>query len=543
MVLGWDELGDLSIYPDKENLRQAIQKTYGGTGSHKNDVLAVWQFQHELKAGDIVYAKKGLSTVLGRGVVQDDEYYYDNTRTRYKNVRRIRWTHTGEWEHPGSAVLKTLTNITRYPDYVDKLENMILGNENKKGPMEKKHKDYIDLLKAGKNLILTGAPGTGKTYLAKMIADEMQAETEFVQFHPSYDYTDFVEGLRPIENGSFERRDGIFKEFCKKALRNLEDSKKSQKALEEERNIEDSIEAFLSSAVENGTELFLKTGNPFIITDYNEKVISIESKDNEKTPRIDIKMSEVRELLEKNVALNNVHDIRDYFERKFGTQQDSYTFVVTTSIRAQKPASSSSVSKVNRKDFVFIIDEINRGEMSKILGELFFSIDPGYRGEKGRVKTQYQNLVEEDNVFAKGFFIPENVYIIGTMNDIDRSVESMDFAVRRRFIWKEVFPEDRVEMWDDCTGSWKEEAEKRMLKMNNLIASGNVDLSREYCIGPAYFRNLDNYDGDFTKLWTLHLEPLIKEYLRGSRNIIDNLAAIKKAYELIDEPEQDHNDF
>lgn len=543
MVLGWDELGELTNYPDKESLRQAIQKTYGGTGSHKNDVLAVWQFQHELKAGDIVYAKKGLSTVLGRGVVLDDEYYYDSTRTRYKNVRRIQWTHTGEWEHPGSAVLKTLTNITRYSDYVDKLENMILGNENENGPMKKNHKDYIDLLKAGKNLILTGAPGTGKTYLAKMIADEMEAETEFVQFHPSYDYTDFVEGLRPIENGSFERRDGIFKEFCKKALRNLEDSKKSQKALEEERNIEDSIEAFLSNTVENETELFLKTGNPFVIAEYNEKVIRVESKDNEKTPRIDVKMSEIRELLEKNVSLNNVHDIRDYFGRKFGTQQDSYTFVLATSIRAQKPVSQTSVSKINRKDFVFIIDEINRGELSKILGELFFSIDPGYRGEKGRVKTQYQNLVEEDDVFAKGFFIPENVYIIGTMNDIDRSVESMDFAVRRRFTWKEVFPEDRIEMWDDCTGVWKEEAEKRMLKMNNLIASGNVDLNRAYSIGPAYFRNLDNYEGDFAKLWSLHLEPLIKEYLRGSRNINENLAAIKKAYELVDEAEQDHNDF
>lgn len=543
MVLGWDDVGELSSYPDKDSIRQAIQEAYGGGGSHKNDVLALWQFLHELKAGDVVYARKGVTTVIGRGIVQDDDYYYDDTREHYKNVRRILWTHDGEWEYPGSAAQKTLTNITRYTDVVEELENLILDKENKEESMEKKHTGMINLLEASKNLILTGAPGTGKTYLAKLIADEMGAETEFVQFHPSYDYTDFVEGLRPTDNGSFERRDGVFKEFCKKALRNLEDSRKTQKALEDERNIEDKIEAFLSAAVENETQLVLKTGNRFVVTDYNEKVIRIESKDNEKTPHIDIKMSEVRELLEKNIALNNVHDVRDFFGRKFGTQQDSYTFVIATSIRAQKQVSSVSVSKVDRKDFVFIIDEINRGEMSKILGELFFSIDPGYRGEKGRVKTQYQNLIEEDDVFAKGFFIPENVYIIGTMNDIDRSVESMDFAIRRRFTWKEIFPEDRIEMWDDCKGNWKDEAEKRMLNMNNLIASGSVDLSREYCIGPAYFRNLDKYDGDFNKLWELHLEPLIKEYLRGSRNITDNLTRIKKAYELIDESEETHNDF
>ncbi|MCQ2148180.1 MAG: AAA family ATPase [Bacteroidales bacterium] len=406
-----------------------------------------------------------------------------------------------------------------------------------------KHKEYIDLLHACRNLILTGAPGTGKTYLAKMIAEEMEAETEFVQFHPSYDYTDFVEGLRPTDSSSFERRDGIFKEFCKRAFKNLIDSAKTQEVLEKEKNLDEKIDTFLTDAVENIKEFTLISGNRFTVYEYNDKVIRVESKDNEKTPRIDIKISEVYELLDKGVVLNNVHDIRDYFGRKFGTQQDSYTFVIASAIRAMKSTASSSVSKVNRKDYVFIIDEINRGEMSKILGELFFSIDPGYRGEKGRVKTQYQNLIEEADVFSKGFFIPENVYIIGTMNDIDRSVESMDFAVRRRFTWKEVQPKDRLDMWEDCVGTWKDEAQQRMEKVNAVISNGTVGLTREYCIGPAYFRALDNYNGDFSKLWTLHLEPLVKEYLRGSRNLTENLEIIKKAYELIDEPEQGHIDF
>lgn len=203
---------------------------------------------------------------------------------------------------------------------------------------------YIELLKANHNIILTGAPGTGKTYLAKEIAREMNAEVGFVQFHPSYDYTDFVEGLRPTppdENGNigFIRKDGVFKEFCEKALQNEIDSMKSAEDLGREQDSKDALEDFLGD--------------------------------------------------------------------------------------------------VDKKNFVFIIDEINRGEISKIFGELFFSIDPGYREEDGQgfVRTQYANMQTEPNLFDKyliehnkkidgygNFFIPKNVYIIGTMNDIDRKL-------------------------------------------------------------------------------------------------------------------------
>ena len=114
MVLGWNELGDFSLYPDKESLRAAIQETYGGEGSHKNDVLAVWQFRNELKAGDVVYAKKGRYTIVGRGIVSTDEYTFDETRDNYMSVRKIQWTHTGEWILEESTAMKTLTNISAY---------------------------------------------------------------------------------------------------------------------------------------------------------------------------------------------------------------------------------------------------------------------------------------------------------------------------------------------------------------------------------------------------------------------------------------------
>ena len=177
--------------------------------------------------------------------------------------------------------------------------------------------------------------------------------------------------------------------------------------------------------------------------------------------------------------------------------------------------------------FVFIIDEINRGEISKIFGELFFSIDPGYRGEKGKVKTQYQNMVSEGDVFADGFYVPDNVYIIGTMNDIDRSVESMDFAMRRRFTWKEVTPTETQSMLDTLPCAYM--AKNAMNRLNEEIAK-TEGLGAAYMVGPAYFLKLGNNGGDFQRLWKMNIEPLLKEYLRGFRKTDEILKKYRKAY-------------
>lgn len=324
---------------------------------------------------------------------------------------------------------------------------------------------YLFLLKDRYNIVYTGAPGTGKTYLAKEMAayltnnksyhelnDKQKEQIGFVQFHPSYDYTDFVEGLRPDPvtttggNVGFTRTDGVFKKFCKKALQDWKEEWNKQK---------------------------------------------------------------------DNLKPDNIKEIND-----------------------------ATLKSESLKRYVFIIDEINRGELSKIFGELFYSIDPGYRGESGKVATQYQNLINidpettKDDVFKNGFYVPKNVYIIGTMNEIDRSVEPMDFAVRRRFVWINVTPEERTDMWGDEAwkpNSWGPEARICMNNINKVIRSIET-LGDNYCLGPAYFNNppLTNENKlDKDDLWEIRIKSLVQEYLRvlPATEANDYLKVIKVAYD------------
>lgn len=345
-----------------------------------------------------------------------------------------------------NGVLSDMEYNQMLKDIKNELFDLYVAIWKKVKYMDNKNKaieNYVCLLKANKNLILTGAPGTGKTYLAKQIAAQMilgkdyednndedktrmNEQYGFVQFHPSYDYTDFIEGLRPIDDGagnvSFHREDGIFMKFCRKAL-----------------------EAY-----------------------------------------------------------------------------------------------SNAVDKETAPKYIFIIDEINRGELSKIFGELFFCIDPGYRGENGKVKTQYCNLWKDVDSFGgyDTFFIPKNVYIIGTMNDIDRSVESMDFAMRRRFAFKEIHASDTMEMIksNDNLKELYPFIEERMRNLNLCILTIQ-GFSSAYQIGAAYFLKLANYLEDdkliekaWENLWNNHLQGLLFEYLRGLSNADEELKKLHRAF-------------
>lgn len=377
------------------------------------------------------------------------QYGKYNTKSSY-----LQWKDTGiniiaNWKNESIESLSIISYSSQVCTLsvadIDDVDKRTEFFDNYKYELSKRYKNYIQYkymkqveeLKKAYNLILTGAPGTGKTYLAKEIAKVMTGDNddnnhphyEMVQFHPSYDYSDFVEGLRPKNaNGDigFEHKDGVFKAFCKNAL-----------------------------------------------VDYN-----------------------------------------------------------------------NAENKNEAPKYVFIIDEINRGEMSKIFGELFFSIDPGYRGIEGAIKTQYANLNDEPNEFDKAlgytdqsdkenfghFFVPENVYIIGTMNDIDRSVESMDFAMRRRFTFKEITATSRIDMWDgNIDDTWKNVALSKMNAINAVIEQ-IPGLNAAYHIGPSYFLKIQDLKGNWGELWNSNLKGLVAEYLRGMPDANDRLQDVEDAY-------------
>ena len=499
----------------------------------------------KIKIGDIVLLKstatKGVNhdipflRIKAIGIVESEINEIDNGDSHLFKCE-VKYLSTNDKDFEGAsygAYRQTVHEADEKVRAVIEYANSVINqNDN---PM-KKYSKYIELLKENHNLVLTGAPGTGKTFMAQAIAEEMgcgKDEMCFVQFHPSYDYTDFVEGLRPIEKSDgqvgFERKDGVFKEFCKKAVKNIVDSEKSVESLSKELSWEEKLQEFIEDAIDNNTKFTLSNKNTFTIEEIKGRVIIVHNEQNEKTTRIYVNADDIIQLLTNDVPLNYVRDIRTYFERKFGSQPDSYAFIITKEIRKmKKKVVLSPVNKIDRKPFVFIIDEINRGEASKIFGELFYAIDPGYRGKIDvRVKTQYQNLIPESDVFADGFYVPDNVYIIGTMNDIDRSVESMDFAMRRRFTWKEVTPAETQSMLDSLACA--DEAKKRMNRLNDVIA--NTDgLGAAYMVGPAYFLKLGNNGGDFERLWDMNLEPLLREYLRGYGNAKDIIDKCEKAY-------------
>ena len=441
-------------------------------------------------------------------------------------------------------------------DFFEWEEEQIKIAEEYKNKIFEYMENYKTLLLNNHNLILTGAPGTGKTHLAKQIAqkmifgnvkDEMTKEEElqfneqcgFVQFHPSYDYTDFVEGLRPKnENGNvgFERKDGVFKEFCSRALKN---------------------------SFENTIDNFEETWNR-LVTELSEKdflEVSLLSGKN----KFLIELNEYGDGLANRTYENDKYEKGNWVrgQSKFFSKEqcyniykglpgipsgghDNYRKAIVNYMKSKMGLyeyKEGNMSIDNGKKYVFIIDEINRGEISKIFGELFFAIDPGYRGSEkcSDLRTQYANLQESRNAFDEvlkisdadnygHFFVPENVYIIGTMNDIDRSVESMDFAFRRRFAFVEVKASENTGMLDGK--AWKDEAIERMNSLNAAIE--NVDgLSSAYHIGASYFLKLENYNGDFGQLWKYHLDGLLREYLRGTQGVDEKMNNLENAYKLI----------
>lgn len=517
MAIGWNNT-DYSNYTLEE-----ISKEY------VDDAKAIMAFTliKQIKEGDIICCTNNAYGLWGIGIATSSYRFKENIHkagvdddgeeTYYSHYINVAWIcfkeqgfiptsdlhiHAPEkmWQPYGTLIQKEIPQYIT--DYILKANHTNMETTNRCN-------EYIALLEANKNLILTGAPGTGKTYLAREIVTAMGAEHEFVQFHPSYDYTDFVEGLRPTPpdsrgNIGFERKDGVLKEFCKRVIKR------------------------------NGSCDYASMLQQFK-KDLRNSTIELKSFRSDTIIKVSINDNGVISVPEKSNWVASDDKMTNYLKTRKCHPNDTYTKTIGDYILEKYKKEEDILN------YVFIIDEINRGEISKIFGELFFSIDLGYRGEKGRVKTQYQNMItDEDDPFYEGFYVPENVYIIGTMNDIDRSVESMDFAMRRRFAWKEIKANENTGMLDSF-GELKDEIVSKMNRLNNAIWNeetneGIEGLSTAYHIGGAYFKKMELYDYKnnlpeaYRQLWENHLRGVLFEYLRGSFNAADNLKKLEEVY-------------
>ena len=578
---------DFSTYKNKKALGDAYRKISGNTDVAIPDMY--WKLMKDVQIGDVVIVfdtqKKGRSIshdLYGWGRITSDVFFKPDDENPIQ--RKVEW----HKPLPESPIKETRTKNTRYFHDVTGIEaaNIIeLLGINKEGGTTMQTTNigkYIQLLETNKNLILTGAPGTGKTYLAKQIAkkilkidsdEELQNDKRFgfVQFHPSYNYTDFVEGLRPTKENQagvigFKRQDGLFKAFCKQAILSETADAETLGDINDNPTV---WKVSLGGSYDNPTRKdclengYIRVGwhDYGDVEDFNEfedfkfggKYVLRAFQSGMQIGDLVVSCFSAKEIDAIGVVTGeyeyhaeggdypryrNVRwlvkgikeNILDINNKKSFTLSTVYKASITAEAALKIVQKYSNVNTLapRKETAVFVIDEINRGEISKIFGELFFSIDPGYRGIAGRVKTQYQNLIEEGDAFKDGFYVPENVYIIGTMNDIDRSVESMDFAMRRRFAWAEVTAEESMQMLSGIP--YEEEAKRRMQNLNEAIMKIR-GLGEAYQIGAAYFKKIEKYDGDFQKLWDFHLKGLLFEYLRGNMNAEEQLDELKEAYD------------
>lgn len=435
---------------------------------------------------------------------------------------------------------------------VNKEKELFKAIEEELG-LEKMEKKLEKLVKAGcKQIVFTGAPGTGKTFTAKNYAKENGKKLAgkdygFVQFHSSYDYTDFVEGIRPVSidkekpaEMGFVKLDGIFKGYCREIVEE-ELQEFFQKFDADFKNNEDNVKKELFEIYKALAE-FPKLRNKLFINNEDNEIKELKQKIQnyieEQKKKIEEQKEKIAEQKEETVGQNN-----NKSEKLESDEIKNLKSKIKELGNKQKGIKEIEEKTNNEKsvhNYFFIIDEINRADLSRVFGELMYCLEEGYRGVENQINTQYQNLktyeVNEEGIaapmgfdcFEDGFFIPENLVILGTMNDIDRSVETFDFALRRRFQWIPV--KANIELRDGLKGMKIkddniEKAEKGIRAMNDIISNHAVGkksykelsyLNESYHIGHAYFEGFNGTKESMETIFENRIRPLLREYCRGA---------------------------
>ena len=562
MGIGWSKLWDLSNYKNldeknfKKEIKSKLDENYpiGKESSRKNTLKALYEFANKIKIGDMVLAMKGTTKILGYGEVKSD-YFYDTSKDsdtidKFCSFREVEWTKkeldTGKWTR------KTLTNITTYKETQDALVCLLdMG-------FVKQIKDT----KIPLNQILYGPPGTGKTYntidkaleilyayelidfipqerdekkkiFSDFISDEQIA---FVTFHQSYGYEDFVEGIKPkMDNNNkekveYEIANGIFKEICQKAsenYKNYEDFKNPRENYIVQ--LDDLLKQY-ADYVENelqegknpkfeskkwATSMKIQDIHRLQNGDFNSIVIGVKNS----SYRVRLSQKIIKRDYEKfkNSEIKDWNDIKPSYESKSHRHGNAgYYFTLYECIAEfekehYRPSTIPSLESTldNRlKPYILIIDEINRGNISKILGELITLLEPSKR--KGESEALEVKLPYSQEPFS----VPNNLYIIGTMNTADRSIALLDTALRRRFEFIEMMP-NSSRLSTDCDGV---DLQRLLESINNRI---EFLLDRERTIGHSFFfekavnKGNDSYGLTLTDLKAVFknkILPLLQEY-------------------------------
>jgi hypothetical protein len=512
MALGWDELEDIRQYNSRDEIKDALVEAYGGEGSKKNDVSANYDFVNTINIGDIIIVKKGRGELLGFGAVTSN-YIYDENRSDYNSIRKVDWRLKGNWRVDFSLVLKTLTDITSYSSDDDKYDTYY---EKLLGIMTTENSTIQNTLVTSfpLNSILYGPPGTGKTYnsINKAVAiatgsssdhisnkkqfDELrkQGQIEFVTFHQNYSYEDFVVGISPdVTSGTlrFDKREGIFKLLAERAKQNW-------------------------IATTNKKEITIDFN--FVFNTFFSKLIEEEVKEVEipmkskgykfKITKIDVDEGRIKftkqsggtghDLLVKNLKAIYEGSL-DYGVEGLGVYYNPLVEHLKAFAETLDPQKSADEQL---KNFVLIIDEINRANISKVFGELITLLEDDKRlGGENELKITLPNGEKE-------FGVPPNLYIIGTMNTADKSIALIDIALRRRFEFIGYYP-DYEEL--------NEEESTLLKKVNEAVFKEKK--SADYLIGHAYFMK-----GQTIEIVLQNkVVPLLMEYFLGKTDIVSKI--------------------